>query len=328
MKTFFKYLHKCRKSVLFFAICSVIFYLVMLLYGCMTEAVSYAFGICALVGLAGIAGGFIGFRKRNRELEKIIDDLPVITEKLPDPDNAAEENLYRIISRLHDISGEKINEIKDIHKDSEDYFTVWVHQIKTPISAMQMILQNEDTDISRELSAELLRIEQYAEMALHYIRLDSSSNDLVLQEYDLDDILKQAIHRYAPLFIRRKIQLKYKSANAAVLTDKKWLAFVVEQLLSNAVKYTVKGGVTLEFENNILTVRDTGIGISPEDLPRIFEKGYTGLSGRSERKSTGLGLYLCKMVCNKLGHRIYAESEVNKGTAIHLDLSCKKIGIE
>lgn len=328
MKAFIKYLHQFRSTALFFAIFSVVFYLVLSLYGCMTEAVFYAFGICALVGLAGSAAGFLRFRKRSRELDKIIKDLPIMTESLPAPDNATEEKLYGIISRLHEISGEKINEINDIRKDSEDYFTVWVHQIKTPISAMQMILQNEDTDISRELSAELLRIEQYAEMALHYIRLDSSSNDLVLQEYDLDDILKQAIHRYAPLFIRKRIQLKYKSANAAVLTDKKWLAFVVEQLLSNAVKYTIKGGVTLEFEDNILTVRDTGIGISSEDLPRIFEKGYTGLSGRSDRKSTGLGLYLCKKVCNKLGHKIYAESEVNKGTAIHLDLSRKNIGIE
>lgn len=328
MKQFAKYFYQYRRTALFFVLFTVISYIVLALYDCDAEAVLYASGLCALIGLAGIIYGFLRFRKRQREINKIIDDLPVMAERLPAPDNAAEEMLHRVISRLHEISGEKINEISGIRKDSEDYFTVWVHQIKTPISAMQMILQNEDTDISRELSAELFRIEQYAEMALHYIRLDSGSSDLVLQEYDLDDILKQAVHRYAPLFIRRKIQLKYKSANASVLTDKKWLVFVVEQLLSNAVKYTVKGGVTLKFENDILTVSDTGIGISADDLPRIFEKGYTGLSGRGDRKSTGLGLYLCKKVCDKLGHRIYAESEVNRGTAIHLDLSRRKISIE
>lgn len=328
MKLFLKYLYQCRRTAGFFTFFTLIFFIVTVLYNCPTEAIFYAFGICALVGMAGIVYGFLRFRKRNLELNKIYNDLPIIAEKLPIPDSTTEENLFRIISRLHEISGEKINEINDIRKDSEDYFTVWVHQIKTPISAMQMILQNEDTDTSRELSAELFRIEQYAEMALHYIRLDSGSNDLVLQEYDLDDILKQAIHRYAHLFIRRKLQLKYNSANAFVLTDKKWLVFVIEQLLSNAVKYTARGGVLLKFENNILTVTDTGIGISPEDLPRIFEKGYTGLSGRSDRKSTGLGLYLCKKVCDKLGHRIYAESEINKGTSIHLDLSRRKIEIE
>lgn len=328
MMTFLKYLRQYRRTALFFLIFSVIFCFVLALYGYEAEPVFYAAGICALVGLCGIIYGFFRFRRRSLELKKIIDDLPVMSDELPSADTPAEEMLYRIIYRLHEISGEKIDEINGIRKDSEDYFTVWIHQIKTPISAMQMILQNEDTDTCRELSAELFRIEQYAEMALHYIRLDSGSNDLVLQEYDLDDILKQAIHRYAPLFIRRRIQLKYKSANAAVLTDKKWLGFVVEQLLSNAVKYTINGGVTISFENNILTVRDTGIGISPDDLPRIFEKGYTGLSGRSDRKSTGLGLYLCKKVCDKLGHRIYAESEINSGTAIHIDLSRKKIGIE
>lgn len=328
MKLFFKYLHQYRRTAVFFAFSIVIFFIVTALYNCTAEAVFYAFGICLFVGLTGIIIGFFRFRKRNRELKKIYSDLPIIVERLPPPDNITEENLFGIISRLHEISGEKINEINEIRKDSEDYFTVWVHQIKTPISAMQMLLQNDDTDTSRELSAELFRIEQYAEMALNYIRLDSGSNDLVLQEYDLDDILKQAIHRYAPLFIRRRLQLKYNSANALVLTDKKWLVFVIEQLLSNAVKYTIKGGVMLKFENNILTVTDTGIGISPDDLPRIFEKGYTGLSGRSDRKSTGLGLYLCKKVCDKLGHRIYAQSEINKGTAIHLDLSRRKIEIE
>ncbi|MCM1529878.1 MAG: sensor histidine kinase [Alistipes sp.] len=328
MMTFLKYLRQYRRTALFFLIFSAIFYFLLMLYGCAAEAVFYAAGICAFIGLCGIICGFFRFRRRSRELKKIFDDLPVMSDELPSADSPAEETLYRIISRLHEISGEKIDEINSIRKNSEDYFTVWIHQIKTPISAMQMILQNEDTDTCRELSAELFRIEQYAEMALHYIRLDSGSNDLVLQEYDLDDILKQAIHRYAPLFIRKRIQLKYKSANAAVLTDKKWLGFVVEQLLSNAVKYTVNGGVTISFENNILTVRDTGIGISPDDLPRIFEKGYTGLSGRSDRKSTGLGLYLCKKVCDKLGHRIYAESEVNSGTAIHLDLSRRKLDIE
>lgn len=193
---------------------------------------------------------------------------------------------------------------------------------------MQMILQNEENDMCRELNAELFRIEQYAEMALQYIRLDSSTNDLLIRQYNIDSIIRQAVRRYAPLFIRRKICLEYEPVSAKILTDEKWLLFVVEQLLSNAVKYTYSGSVSISFSDNILKVLDTGIGISSEDLPRIFEKGYTGMSGRKEKKSTGLGLYLCKTVCGKLGHKIYAESTVGKGTVIYVDLSITELDFE
>lgn len=328
MKLFLKYIYQFRKSGIIFLIFTAVFAAVLAVYDTNTEAVLYAFAICALIGITAVIAGFIRLQKKYILLKDIYENLPLMTDSLPEPENIMEEELDNIIKRLNTLNSENITKLKNIQQDNCEYFTVWVHQIKTPISAIQMILQSEDSDTSHEISAELFRIEQYSEMALHFIRLDSDSNDFVIKRYNLDPIIRQSIRRYAPLFIRRKLHLDYHTADTEVLTDKKWLAFVIEQLLSNAVKYTVDGCVTIKFEKNVLSVSDTGIGISAEDLPRIFEKGYTGMSGRINRKSTGLGLYLCKKVCDKLGHDICAVSQVGKGSVFSVDLGIKHIDIE
>lgn len=165
---------------------------------------------------------------------------------------------------------------------------MWVHQIKTPISAMRLMLGEEDTPRSRALSAELFRIDRYAEMALNYARLNSTSNDLVFAKVEVEPVIKRVVRQYAGQFVRKHIALKCDIAPVQVLTDEKWLAFILGQLLANAVKYTESGTVTVTVtKNKVLKVSDTGIGIAPEDLPRIFEKGFTGYNGRAEKKSTG-----------------------------------------
>ena len=188
---------------------------------------------------------------------------------------------------------------------------------------MKMILQQEDTEENHLLSAELFRIEQYTEMALQYLRLDSKTNDFVFQQYDLDSIIRQAIRKYAPQFILRKIRLIYEPVSMTILTDEKWMLFLLEQLLSNAIKYTPHGSVTISVTpEKVLQVADTGIGIAPEDLPSIFEKGFTGYNGRVDKKSTGLGLYLCQQAAKKISVSLSVTSEVGKGSAfsVHLDI--------
>lgn len=328
MKLFMKYICQYRKNALLFLLYSVIFTIVFLIYNSNIEAVLYAFVICSLIGAAAAVYGFLRFRKKHVLLREIYINLPLMTDQLPEAENITEKKMHNIIARLVSLNCENVTRLKSIQQNNCDYFTVWVHQIKTPISAIQMILQSDDSSMNRELSAELFRIEQYAEMALQYIRLDSDSNDFVIKRYDLDTIIRQAVRRYAPLFIRRKLRLDYHPAETDVLTDEKWLVFVIEQLLSNAVKYTAKGCVTIKFSDNKLSVCDTGIGIASDDLPRIFEKGYTGMSGRTDKKSTGLGLYLCKNICDKLGHELSAHSEVGKGSEFFIDLSSKKLCIE
>ena len=191
---------------------------------------------------------------------------------------------------------------------------------------MDMILQSEDTAEHLELSAQLFRIEQYVEMVLNYIRLGGESSDFVFGEYSLDKIIRQAVHKYAPQFIRKRIRLNYDRTDVKIITDEKWLSFILEQLLSNAVKYTEQGEVAVTVtEDKKLIISDTGIGIAKEDIPRIFEKGFTGYNGRSDKKSTGLGLFLCKLAADKLSHKISVQSEVGVGTKIVLDLSSYKL---
>lgn len=328
MKLFIGFLKKNIKTLSIFIIFSLIFAGIFFLYGVSAEPVLYAFLLCLFLGLICAVLSFIKFAKQYKILCSVYENLPIIAGELPVTDDICLNLTNKIVMKLSQITQNEINRLKSVRRDNMDYFTVWVHQIKTPISAIQMLLQDSDTQTDREISAELFKIEQYAQMALQYIRLDSSVNDFVIKYYDIDKIIRQSVRKFAPLFIRSQIRLIYQTADGQVLTDEKWLAFVIEQLLSNAVKYTFSGSVEISFKDKILTVSDTGIGISPDDLPRIFEKGYTGMSGRKENKSTGLGLYLCKKVCTKLGHKIYADSQIGKGTKIYIDLSDNKVDIE
>ena len=210
-----------------------------------------------------------------------------------------------------------------------DYYTLWVHQIKTPIASMRLRLQEEDTSRSRVLLSDLSRIERYVSMVLTYLRLEGRSTDYVIREYDLDSILRPVFKQFAGEFISRKLKLDYTPVNVKVLTDEKWLSFVVEQLLSNALKYTPKGSVSVYLEEpSVLCIRDTGIGIAPEDLPRVFDRSYTGLTGRADRRASGLGLSLCKQVCDNLGHGITIESAPDLGTTVRVDLGTRKLNIE
>ena len=166
-------------------------------------------------------------------------------------------------------------------------------------------------------------------MALNYIRLDSNSNDLVIKELDLDEVIRGCVRRYAAQFIRKKLTIKYSGTDVKVLSDEKWLTFIIEQLLSNAVKYTEKGFVEISVsDEKLLSVKDTGIGIAQEDIPRIFEKGFTGYNGRENSKSTGLGLYLCEKAAKMLGHKISAQSEIGKGSVFTIDLHRDKLDVE
>ena len=203
-----------------------------------------------------------------------------------------------------------------------DYFTMWAHQIKTPIAAMRLLIESETSDYDKELISQIFKIEQYVEMVLGYIKLDNLSSDLVLEKHSLSNIVKQCIRKHAPLFIKKNIALDFQEMDCTVLTDEKWLVFAIEQLLSNALKYTNEGKISISIvnqERKLLVIEDAGIGIASEDLPRVFEKGFTGYNGRLDKKATGIGLYLCKKVLDKLSHSIYITSEVNIGTRVEIE---------
>lgn len=322
MKGFFRlYLRAQRRGMLFLGFCCLIFTVSFALYGLPLGAVLYPAALCAA------AGGIIlllSLRKSRAVCQALSlmqrhpADLP---DELPAAQSPQEQAYQALLLALHADRQKLKSDMNARYHDMTEYYTVWAHQIKTPIAAMRLALQNEDTPLSRRLTGEVGRVEQYVQMALTYLRLGSDSSDYVIRACALDDIVRPAVRRFAGEFIQRKLQLNYQMLNYTVITDEKWLGFVVEQVLSNALKYTPQGSVSIYMEpEGVLCIRDTGIGIAPEDLPRVFEKGYTGYNGRSHRKASGLGLYLCREILTRLGHSVSAESQVDHGTTIRIDL--------
>jgi hypothetical protein len=309
--------------------CLVLFFLVFDLYGEQWEAYCYGAALCLVLGGAAGTVGFFRFRRAHRKRLACRAAIRQEFDTLPEPKTLAEADYQAMVAALGEECRELATALQTQRQESLDYYTTWAHQIKTPIAVMQMTLSAQDTQEHRALAAELFRIEQYVEMVLNYLRLGSDTNDFVFQTYALDPLIRRSIRKYAPLFIRKKLRLVYEPTDVTVLTDEKWLCFLLEQLLSNAVKYTAQGSVTISVSREkVLTIRDTGMGIAPEDLPRIFEKGFTGYNGRGDKKSTGLGLYLSKQAADKLGIRLSASSQPGVGTAMSLDLASRKLEVE
>ena len=323
------YIKQNIKVIFLFIVFALVFGIVFSLYDLEIEAIYYSVMLCSFIGLIYICINFINYYKKHVQLYKLQNEISISLENLPSPKTLMEEDYTNLILNLNKEYKNYISKSDIAKSDMIDYYTMWVHQIKTPISAMKLLIQTSESEISSDLSSELFKIEQYVEMVLSYIRLGSNENDFVIKEYDLDNIVRQAIRKYAPLFIRKKINLDFQPTNFKVLTDEKWLVFVIEQLLSNAIKYTNKGKISIyPLEDKKLVIEDTGIGISKEDIPRIFDKGFTGYNGRTDKKATGLGLYLCKNILDKLSHKISIESEVGVKTKVILDLSMINVNIE
>ncbi len=326
---FWTYIWSHRRGAGVLALFTAIFALVLELYGAPTEAVLYAAGLCALTGLGLLTAGYVRFRREHEKRLEALENILVLTEPLPMADSPAEADFRAMAQRMKAAYGALVTDTERTRQEHLDWYAAWVHQIKTPIAVLQMTLQAEDTPEHRAMEAELFRIRQYAQMALTYLRLDEGAGDLVLRTAALDGVIRQAVRKYAPQFVRKKLNLRYDGTDAQVLTDEKWLSFILEQLLDNAVKYTPAGSVTIAVSPEmVLSVADTGIGIASADLPRIFEKGFTGYNGRTDKSATGLGLYLCRRSADKLGHRLWAESEPGKGSVFYLDLHRDTLEVE
>ena len=322
MKGFFRlYLRAQRRGMLFLGFCCLIFTVSFALYGLPLGAVLYPAALCAAAGGIILLLSLRKSRAVCQELSLMQHHPADLPDELPAAQSPQEQAYQALLLALHADRQKLKSDMNARYHDMTEYYTVWAHQIKTPIAAIRLALQNEDTPLSRRLTGEVGRVEQYVQMALTYLRLGSDSSDYVIRSCALDDIVRPAVRRFAGEFIQRKIQLNYQMLNYTVITDEKWLGFVVEQVLSNALKYTPQGSVSIYMEpEGVLCIRDTGIGVAPEDLPRVFEKGYTGYNGRSHRKASGLGLYLCREILTRLGHSVSAESQVDHGTTIRIDL--------
>ena len=329
MKLWMMYMKQRRRGIIAGILFLGIFVLSFVLYQLPVQAVLYPASLCFFLGILLAVIDFRRIWQKHRLLTGIQDITDPLSEILPVADGMEDEVYQELLKLFQSRYQETTFQNRQSYEQMVDYYTIWAHQIKTPIASMRLTLQNEDTALSRQLTNDLFRIEQYVEMVLTFLRLNSKSTDYVIRECELDGIIRQSVKKFSGEFISRKLSLCYEPLNVTVITDEKWLSFVIEQLLSNALKYTPSGSISITVEEGkYLCIRDTGIGIAAEDLPRIFEHGYTGYNGRVDKKASGIGLYLCKQICERLGDGIAAESKPDVGTCIKIDLSRKHLEVE
>lgn len=288
-----EYILEKRQVLLAVVLGLLIYSLVLLLYQIPPEAAGYGILLVFIAEFVWLLSGFGRFRKKQKLLRQLAGERAkdFYLRDLPESEDPKEEAYQDLIESLLKEKNRKEAEAAEKLRDMEEYYTLWVHQIKTPIAAMSLLLQEEDTPENGELSMELFRIEQYVEMVLQYLRLDSPDHDLAFRSVDVDDCVRQAVRKYARSFIRKKIALDFQETGMETVSDEKWLVFVLEQLLSNALKYTKKGTIRIYGGNGFLYIEDTGIG-----------------------------LYLCQEILKRLAHGITITSTLGEGTKVTLDL--------
>jgi len=333
---------KAMAALILFLMETLLFYL----YEMPLEAWAYSSVFILLIFGGWIILDEVQQRKKYKQLKNIQKEAEVYleTEHFGKPENAVEKEYQNLAEMLGRQWENARQEARCQISEANRYYIRWSHQIKTPIFALRLLLREEPEE-NRESGAQLFRIEQYVEMVLGYLRTEDMSADLKLTRCSLDRIIREQIHKYAGIFVSKKLSLSYEGTDAIVLTDEKWLGFVIGQILSNALKYTRTGGIEIWLEDErgnrvsenpnlkqntapgicntapaTLVIADSGIGIQPEDLPRIFEKGYTGVNGREDNRATGIGLYLSRKILRKLGHEITVDSQVDKGTEVRMSL--------
>ncbi len=334
------FLHYVKERSLWLALPAVIilmFLAVAGLYGydIVVRNMLYAMYVSLFFMTVACAADFFLYCKRYRQLEEAMEAGGENDYRLPAAKGAEECLYHAMVHSAREENRRLISELDEKAADMADYYTMWIHQIKTPIAALRLLQQRmeeesgaEGKERRKQAAEELFKIEQYAEMALHYARLDSMSGDMLLKKYDISVIMKRAVKKYSVLFIGSGLSFSMEDFACRAVTDEKWLGFVIEQLLANALKYTNTGGICIYGADgsgkkrnkavDYVVIEDTGIGIRAEDLPRIFDKGFTGYNGRMDRKSTGIGLYLCRKIMQRLGHTMETKSEEGKGTRVIL----------
>ena len=242
---------------------------------------------------------------------------------------ALEALLFEKLALLEMDKKNRAIEEREKLNDLMDYYTLWAHQIKTPIAASSLLVgEIEDKKIKNQLEQELFKIESYVNIVLQYLRLESFHEDLVLKKENAEDLVKEIVKKYAIFFIQKGLSLSLHDLDRTIITDRKWFVVILEQVLSNSLKYTSQGGIEIYFQEDRLYIKDSGLGIQDADLLRVFERGFSGYNGRLTQQSSGLGLYLSKKIADELGHQISIASQVGQGTTVMIGFSEKKMIFE
>ena len=306
-------------------ICMVALIVFLLVCGNSISVVLLILVVWAVVLLSGL---FLTYWKRKQQMQKLLDmagwlsERYLISEVMELPEQAEDQVYYQLLKMAGKSMLEQIGEVRRERLEYKEYIEQWIHEIKTPITAMKLLCENHRTDWTKELLLELEKTNRFTEQALYYARSEHTEKDYSVREMSLSQVVHQAIADNKYLLLQSGVRLEVEEMADTVYSDEKWVRFILNQLIANVVKYR-SGQPVLRFSTRrqqdqvILVAEDNGIGISPADLPRVFEKGFTGQNGRMVQQSTGIGLYLCKRLCDKLGIGIAAESS-GQGTAISL----------
>ena len=273
---------------------------------------------------------FISYLKSNKylkDIDKMMDNLTekyLITEIMPKPSRAERLAYYRILKKANKSMLENISIIKQQQKDYKEYIESWVHEIKIPITSVKLLCENNKSDITTKIDEEIEEINNFVEQALFYARMDQVSNDFMIKNIKLNNVIKNVLARNKKIMIQNNMKVELNNVNTNCYTDEKWLEFIINQIIQNAIKYRKEKNANIIItisenkENVILNIKDNGIGIKTSEIDRIFDKGFTGTNGRNQKKSTGIGLYLCKRLCQELGMEIEANSKENEFTEIKI----------
>lgn len=319
------YLKRHIKVALLVAMYAVIFAMIFKLHNLPVDAVLYAYVLSLFVTIILFGYGFTKFYKNHKHLNEMSNHITLSITELPETGDLIVSDYQCLVKTLYEALHKLETDSDYARTEMVDYYTLWAHQIKTPISALSLLVESEPSERNLRMKSELFKIEQYVEMVLQYLRLESETSDIRIEKQDLATMLKTSIRKYRTIFIEKNIQLNFEvePMQVQVITDDKWFCFAFEQIVSNALKYTHTGEITIRVLPELplkLMIRDTGIGIQEEDLPRVFERGFTGYNGRMDKKSTGIGLYLCKKALRQLSHTLTIQSEIGVGTTVFINL--------
>lgn len=316
------YLKERKGSIIMGSIFILIFVAIFALYSIPVEIVLYPSIICLVLWMLYTVLKFYKYCKDHERRVELSNYKEVTLENLPEAGSLLEEDYQYLLKVLMPYYIAQVSEKNKKYGDMKEYITLWTHQMKTPITAIDLLLNELENNDRNKIKEQLFEIEKYLDATLQFMRLDTMNSDLLLKEYSLMDIVKQGLKYFSKTFIGKGITLKLDKFDTKIVTDEKWLLFVIKQILSNALKYTDEGSISIYvIFNKTLVIEDTGIGISEEDIPRIFERGFTGYTGRMDKKATGIGLYLSKQILDKLNHSIKINSKPGFGTRVSINLS-------
>lgn len=290
-------------------------------------AIIIVIAISTIFFCAGFVISYIKSNKYLKDIDKMMDNLTekyLITEVMPKPNRAERFAYYRILKKANKSMLENISTIKQQQIDYKEYIESWVHEIKIPITSVKLLCENNKSDITTKIDEEIEEINNFVEQALFYARMDQVSNDFMIKNINLNNVIRNVLARNKKIMIQNNMKVELNNVNTNCYTDEKCLEFIVNQIIQNAIKYRKERNANIVItisenkENVILNIKDNGIGIKTSEIDRIFDKGFTGTNGRNQKKSTGIGLYLCKRLCQEIWMEIEANSKENEFTEIKI----------